>query len=564
MSRAYADGLTATTLRYSVYDVKAGKFVAVNEAGETEGTATFTNLQATVTVQLAKAKSYKFYFWADCGEGSPYTIDYTTKQVKVDYSQAVGNMESYDAFYGAAEVAVNGSLDQTVTLHRPFAQLNIGTNDLKAAANTGFEAKNVTVTLSSINNALSLESGIAVDTAVVKDVTFSTAAIPTGETFPVAGYEYLSMNYILVGSEKTTTDVTLTVDDGNGTSGTPMTFATVPVQQNYRTNIYGSLLTNPYNFQVVIDPAFNTPDYDHAWAYANFVNDIAKAKDGDTVTVPANLDLSEGIPAITSDITLEIPAGVTVTTYPEFTTSSAKSRAESEVYPYFYVPKGVTVTLTGNGKVISERNPFQVDGKLIVENCNIETTNENRGSAIIVNEGGELVFNNGYVNAGRVALYITGIGTINGGTIISNTELGGYAVVVFGKDSYLTVNGGYIQANKGCLGFGDQDVNENTGGGVINDGEFVVTSNKRYPYYAIFIWNYAVTVKGGYFYSPNTTCYIYNSNNSKISFEGGFFNIDKNDHLKNAVGEGFYLNEVETVFNNKTYTMAIKEATAAE
>jgi hypothetical protein len=68
------------------------------------------------------------------------------------------------------------------------------------------------------------------------------------------------MNYILVGKDKTTTDVTLSVSDGTTTAPTA-TFATVPVQQNYRTNIYGSLLTNPANFTVVIDPAFNTPDY---------------------------------------------------------------------------------------------------------------------------------------------------------------------------------------------------------------------------------------------------------------------------------------------------------------
>ena len=51
--------------------------------------------------------------------------------------------------------------------------------------------------------------------------------------------------------------VELTVSDGSESR----TFTNVPVQRNYRTNIYGSLLTNTTDFTVVIEPAFATTHY---------------------------------------------------------------------------------------------------------------------------------------------------------------------------------------------------------------------------------------------------------------------------------------------------------------
>lgn len=74
-------------------------------------------------------------------------------------------------------------------------------------------------------------------------------------------YKYLGMNYVLVAAEKTVIDVKFTC--GAGSREIPeMTFASVPVQRNYRTNIYGALITDPVNFNVSIDPEYETPDHD--------------------------------------------------------------------------------------------------------------------------------------------------------------------------------------------------------------------------------------------------------------------------------------------------------------
>ena len=48
----------------------------------------------------------------------------------------------------------------------------------------------------------------------------------------------------------------------------------MPVQRNYRTNIYGSLLTNTANFNVVIAPGFNDPDNNYEVLNAKGVSQL--------------------------------------------------------------------------------------------------------------------------------------------------------------------------------------------------------------------------------------------------------------------------------------------------
>lgn len=110
-----------------------------------------------------------------------------------------------------------------------------------------------------VYNKLNLATG-AVDVEGNGEVTFTSAAIPgSGESFPVNGYDYLAMNYVLVAADKATVDVTLTTDCAQNPE---MTFSQVPVQRNYRTNIYGKLLTDPAGFKVIIDQEYAGADID--------------------------------------------------------------------------------------------------------------------------------------------------------------------------------------------------------------------------------------------------------------------------------------------------------------
>ena len=250
--KAFADGKTATVLKYMVFD-ENNKRVTTIPTGEQA-----INLSTNVQLSLITGKKYKIVFWA-ANAAAPYTIDETGK-VTVNYEGMKTNDESLDAFCRCYEYTAGAEVENPVKLYRPFAQLNVGTKDMDKAVKAGFKKADVKtkVQVSGIANTLNLITGQVSGEA---EVTCDLNAIPTGETFPKEGYEYLSMDYLLVGKEtKSVVDVKWTVTDG--TFNSERTFTNVPLQGNYRTNIFGNLLTSPTDFNVEIDPAFNEPDYD--------------------------------------------------------------------------------------------------------------------------------------------------------------------------------------------------------------------------------------------------------------------------------------------------------------
>ena len=250
-TRAYADGTTATKLTYAIY-----------ETGQTTplitGNATFDDLKTTVNVRLVNGKTYDMLFWAQA-DGAPYTFEPTTQKVTVNYTAPVGQDEKRDAFFKAETLTVNGTIDKTIQLKRPFAQLNVGAQDFDAAKTAGFEATQTTVKVDNVYTTLNLLNGTVEGET---SVTYIAAALPT-EDFPVRltpAAKYMSMDYLLVADDKALTNVTFTAT--NGTHNVERLYTNVPVQRNYRTNIYGNILTEDANFNIEIVPGFETPDYD--------------------------------------------------------------------------------------------------------------------------------------------------------------------------------------------------------------------------------------------------------------------------------------------------------------
>ena len=247
-TRAFADGTTATRLQYMAYLVDdKDNWTATNVYGERE----LTNRQTTLSLKLVNGNTYKIVFGATTPEfDSYYTFDWKTATVKVNYEKMANNDENMDAFYKVEEIKVNGAESKTIELKRPFAQLNIGTADLEAAEAAGHAVTKAAITVNTYTS-LDFKTEKAGD---AKDVTFKLAALPTGENFPVDGYQYLTMNYLLMG-EKETKDVTIRYDNAE------RTFSNVPLERNYRTNIYGNLLTSTEEITVVVNPEFEKPDF---------------------------------------------------------------------------------------------------------------------------------------------------------------------------------------------------------------------------------------------------------------------------------------------------------------
>lgn len=380
-TRAFADGLTAKHLQYAVYE--AGQSTPLKVFGDETtvvGEAEMNNLKQTVSLKLTTGKTYDVIFWADATTDSPYTFNPASQEVSVDYSKVNNNSDNCDAFFKKETITVSGNQSVDVKLTRPFAQVNIGTDDFDAAKASGLEVTQTEVVAKAFAT-LNLATGEVADEA---DRTFTMKAIPTASDgeFPVAGgYKYLSMDYLLVGADKATVDVAF-----NYGGPQSRTFTNVPVQRNYRTNIYGSLLTNTTDFNVVIEPAFATTNYNLGALYT-------ASQIGGAVTLSDNVDFDRTIavqPGKTMSVNLN---GKTV----KNTTDLWKNPSVPNSWSLFSV-RGTDskLTLSGDGDVIAKANDCY---------------------AIDVQGGGHLVIEGGHYNGNIHAVYVLeGVAEIKGGT----------------------------------------------------------------------------------------------------------------------------------------------------
>ena len=384
-TRAFADGLTAKHLQYAVYE--AGQSTPLKVFGDETtvvGEAEMNNLKQTVSLKLTTGKTYDVIFWADATTDSPYTFNPASQEVSVDYSKVNNNSDNCDAFFKKETITVSGNQSVDVKLTRPFAQVNIGTDDFDAAKASGLEVTQTEVVAKAFAT-LNLATGKVADEA---DRTFTMKAIPTASDgeFPVAGgYKYLSMDYLLVGADKATVDVAF-----NYGGPQSRTFTNVPVQRNYRTNIYGSLLTNTTDFNVVIEPAFSGEFAHEVVSISTFAALKAAATAGGDVKLESAIDF-------TQVVTVDNNKTLTVDLNKQNVANAADlwDKAPNQ-WSLFSVRRGSALTLKGDGEVIAKANDCY---------------------AVDVQDGGHLVIEDGHYNGNVHAVYVEeGTAEIKGGT----------------------------------------------------------------------------------------------------------------------------------------------------
>lgn len=267
-NKAISDGTTAKNLTVHVFDENGTYLSKLDQAVE------FREKKASVSINLVKGKTYNFLFWASIKDNSPYSFGADGKTITVNYDGAKANDESRDAFLGVVKnKVVEASFEESVTLKRPFAQINFLTDDIADAGKNELtidENTHSSITLSKVATTLNPFTN-TVGGFTEAEVIFSEAVIPALSETVTMGlapdaktYNYLGTAYFLVPAEGENPDAgkdkailnsaTLKIKDINGEG---LKVENVPVQWNYRTNIYGSLLTATGNFNVTI-----VPDYD--------------------------------------------------------------------------------------------------------------------------------------------------------------------------------------------------------------------------------------------------------------------------------------------------------------
>ena len=466
-SRSFGDGKTANYLFAAIYGSDGQLLFSNFGDGKNADSMTIVNFNdaakpmASLTVPLVKDADYQVVFWAQSyannDTGSPYEFDPHTRSITVDYSKIDVNTDNADAFYGQLSFKSSGA-SHPVTLKRPFGQLNIGTDDLMAAANAGMTVTRAGVTVTGVANTLNLFNGNITSSENFNTTqTFAMKDLPApAEVFPVSGtpaYDYLTMGYFLVGENTATKGLLDSVQlfvNGRTSTDKFAQYDNIPMQGNFRTNIYGSLLTNKEQFSVTIDPAFGTPDIDPMWKGntditldGNTVIFVSQnIKEGLTVSGTGILEFHSSSIAPTADGTpaIKLADGANVTIMLSGNNTFTGSKGADAIR----VPAGATLTLTGdnitaignNGKEYDSANQAYCNttdtSYAGIGGSGIGNVNNETGTIVIDNVKGLIA--NGYGKAGF------GIGGINANITIRNNSViasarGGFASAVFHADT---------------------------------------------------------------------------------------------------------------------------------
>jgi GLUG domain-containing protein len=385
------------------------------------------NGRATIQVKLIKGQNYRFVFWAQKANNGYYNTD-NLSHITVDYSKALANDSSLDAFFAKEEVSnVQNPLSKTIILKRPFAQVNYVTKE-ELGEGLHIEQSQITV-----KNALTSFNPLRNKLSGAKDVTFNYNAVPT-EKLLIGGieYNYLATAFILAKNDnsKDIVDVEAKFKANKGYSVTVSTPG-LPCQRNYRTNVIGNFMSVDGTYNVEIDSAFKGD------LQSDYVENALNS--GQVVTLTEDYSLPEG------------SGGVAV-------------------------PSGKTSVLNLNGKKFENRNgdknnkaALQVRGMLTINgDGDVICEGGADNNAVLVEDGGHLIINGGtyYVEKdakgkSNSTIYARKACTIeiNGGVFSAEPNAEGKTPYVLNQADDLTVNCFSVKGGI-FVGFNPADVNE--------------------------------------------------------------------------------------------------------
>lgn len=254
VTKAIADGTNVDILYYEVYNADMSKRLV---KGSTPRTSE-KNFELNLT--LVQDQTYNFLFWAQVSTGNYYTVT-DLRNVTVNYGSVVdGNDEARAAFFAAEKFAVGkNTLTETIYLKRPFAQLNFGTKTFESSMDEDVTVDGSVITVTNVSTKFDVFAKVGSSAAAdLAKVTFKATGCPADPAKLTlddkSSFEYLSMNYFFVVGEEATVivDAVFNTSVGDVAHSIP----SVPVAENYRTNIVGDLLFSKADFKIIVDERF--------------------------------------------------------------------------------------------------------------------------------------------------------------------------------------------------------------------------------------------------------------------------------------------------------------------
>ena len=259
-TKAIGDGISGVTeLIYEVYKQdEAGNLTEVLYES-TEPVTINGEGKFTFNLEFIKNHNYTVLFWAYNPDAPENCYDIRDlRAVKLSQSP-VANNEAMAVFAGSDQVVnCQSTSNGNVTLVRPVAQINVVTNNESLAVGT----RSITLNQASlIVKGLSTTYNVA-DKSVAseeKDFAYKVANIPS-DTFTIGteDYKYVAMNYVGFASELgDNVDLELTIKTSEG--DVYHEISNIPVKPNYRTNIYGNLITASADYAVELKEDWSDP-----------------------------------------------------------------------------------------------------------------------------------------------------------------------------------------------------------------------------------------------------------------------------------------------------------------
>ena len=230
-TKAIGDGTQVNTLLVHVYDGES------NTPFEHTYNIYNREVEDGVSIPFFYGKEYKVYFFAyKAGEGTAYEISDTGLKGGVTVTYPTDNLdynslETLDAFYSVETVNLSENVETSVTLTRPFAQVNLAADkaQLQAAKATKVEiAVKAATSYDFINGAIAEPSDIT--------FTFEAADYFQNSDLISEGTVFLGTTYLFVPTgDSIAATVTLSDEEGNVLKGpSPVE---IPLASNSRTNL---------------------------------------------------------------------------------------------------------------------------------------------------------------------------------------------------------------------------------------------------------------------------------------------------------------------------------------